>query len=85
MKKLILLAPLLLLAAPAPGHSQGAQFPNADNATSPPSLNSPPLTSLSSPPRRAVRYRPRRPLRRHRPALTRQQSFLESTAVPQLG
>ena len=83
MRMLILMAPVLLLAAASPAHSQGAQFPNAENATSPPSLNSPPLASLNSPPRRAVRYRRHRQLRRHRPA-TSQQSFLRS-AVPQLG
>ena len=83
MRKLILMAPVLFLAAAAPAHSQGAQFPNAENATSPPSLNSPRLTSLNGPPRRAVRYRRHRQLRRHRPA-TNQQSFLRS-AAPQLG
>lgn len=83
MKMLILMAPVLLLAAAAPAHSQGAQFPNAENATSPPSLNSPPLTSLNSHRRHVVRYRRHRQLRRHRPA-TNQQSFLGS-AAPQLG
>ena len=84
MKKLILLAPLLLL--PVPGHSQGVQMPNADTDTSPPSLHSPELKSLNSHPARAVRYhRPRRPLRRHRPALAQPESSLDSTAVPQLG
>ena len=83
MRMLILMAPVLLLAAAAPAHSQGAQFPNAENATSPPSLNSPPLTSLNSRSPRVVRQRRHRQPRHHRPA-ARQQSFLRS-ATPQLG
>ncbi len=84
MKKLILLTPLLLLAAVAPARSQGAQFPNAANATEPPSIGGPPLTSLNSPPPRPVRLRQHRRPRRHRPVSARQQSFLGSAALPQL-
>jgi hypothetical protein len=83
MKKLILLTPLLLLVAVVPARSQGAQFPNAANATEPPSINSPPLTSLDSPARRPARLRQHRQPRRHRPASARQQSFLGSAALPQ--
>ena len=83
MKKLLLLAPLLLL--PAAGHSQGVQMPNATTDAPPPSLHSPELKSVNSRPARAARYRPHRPLRRHRPTLTQPQSFLDSTAVPHLG
>ncbi len=83
MKKLILLAPLLLFTVPA--HSQGVQMPNAGNDASPPSIHSPELRSLNSHPSRAVRYRPRRPLRRHRPALAQPQSSLGSPAVTQPG
>ena len=85
MKKLILLVPLLLLTAPVPGHSQGVQMPNADNAAPPPSLDSPELKSVKSHPPRAAHHQPRRPLRRHHPSVTQSQSSLGSTAVPQLG
>ena len=69
MNKLVLMAPLLLLAA-APAWSQGVQMPNAPNATEPQSLNSPPLANLSqgSQAPRAGGVRRQRPRRHRRPA-----------------
>ena len=62
MRKLILLTPILLLAAAAPGLAQGVQMPNAPNAEAPPSLDTPPRTSLSSGNRASrARQTPRRP------------------------
>ena len=72
MGKLILIAPLLLLAAAGPALSQGAQFPNAANATEPSSLNAPPLAHLpthSRVPRASNTHRSRRrPAHRPTPA-----------------
>lgn len=70
MNKLILIAPMLLLAGAGAALSQGAQLPNAVNDTEPPSLNSPPLAHLPTnnrvPRASTTHRRPRR--HAHRPA-----------------
>lgn len=73
---LLIAAPVLLLTVAGPAFSQGAQFPNAANATEPTSIGGPPIRMSQThhfwPLHRRASYH-RRTLR-HRPASGQQAS-----------